>query len=37
MKLTKTQEEILNEAKRKIDEARAYETYEEYEYNTNHF
>lgn len=35
MKLTEAQERILTEAKKSIDEARAYETYEEYEYNRN--
>lgn len=30
MKLSKAQAEVLEEAKRKIDEARQYETYEEY-------
>jgi len=37
MKLTKAQEEILNYAKRSIDFARSFNTYEEYEYNCNHY
>lgn len=37
MKLTTAQEKILTEAKKRIDEARAYDTFEEYEYNTNHY
>ena len=37
MKLTKAQQEVLTDAKQSIDMARSYETYEEYEYNTNHF
>lgn len=37
MKLTEAQERILTEAKKDIDTARAYETYEEYEYNRNSY
>lgn len=37
MKLTKAQEEILNYAKKDIDLARSFNTYEEYEYNRNHY
>lgn len=36
MKLTKAQQRAIDEAKRLIDEARAYETFEEYEGETNH-
>ena len=35
-KLSKAQEAILNEAKKNIDEARSYKTYEEYAYNTSY-
>ena len=37
MKLSKAQEDILANAKRKIDEARAYDTFEEYKGETDHY
>jgi len=36
MTLSKTQQQVMEKAKREIDEARTYETYEEYFLATNH-
>jgi len=37
MKLSAVQMEILEEAKRRIDEARSYDTFEEYKGETDHY